>query len=148
MSSSKEWLSLVWYPDRCLDSSTNRLWGGLVSESFSMWLKPPKKVPNHYTVVSSTYPDHLLFRWIVLRTVIWHLFFGDLSQIEKLSEIKPPLACLWFPDLQHSQLHFAPHYQWSEDPLRNLAVCRQSGTCSDLIWRPWSRASDPEGLEY
>ena len=27
----------------------------------------------------------------MLRTVIWHLFFGDLSQSEKLSEIKPPV---------------------------------------------------------
>ena len=25
------------------------------------------------------------------RSVIWNLFFGDLSQSEKLSEIKPPL---------------------------------------------------------
>ena len=28
----------------------------------------------------------------MLTRVIWHLFFGDLSQSEKLSEIKPPLA--------------------------------------------------------
>jgi hypothetical protein len=35
-------------------------------------------------------PEHLLFRWIVLRIVIWH-HFGDLNQSENLSEIKPPL---------------------------------------------------------
>ena len=40
-----------------------------------------KWVPNYY-------PKHLLFRWIV----IWHLCFGDLSQSEKNSEIKPPLV--------------------------------------------------------
>ena len=28
----------------------------------------------------------------IFRVVIWHLFFGDLSQSEKLSEIKLPLA--------------------------------------------------------
>ena len=32
---------------------------GLVSESFSLWLKSQKKVLNHS-------PEHLLFRWIVL----------------------------------------------------------------------------------
>jgi hypothetical protein len=53
---------------------------GLISECFSVWLK----VPNHS-------PEHLLFRWIVFWRVIWHLFVGDLSQSEKLSEIEPPL---------------------------------------------------------
>ena len=43
-----------------------------------------KKVPNRS-------PEHLLFRWIVFWGVIWHLFVGDLSQSEKLSDIKPPL---------------------------------------------------------
>ena len=27
----------------------------------------------------------------MLKIVIWHVFWGDLSQIEKVSEIKPPL---------------------------------------------------------
>ena len=43
--------------------------GGLISESFSLWLKSPKKLPNHY-------PEHLLFRWIFLRIGIGHLFWG------------------------------------------------------------------------
>ena len=30
-----------------------------------------KKVPNHS-------PEHLFFRWIVLRGVIWHLFFWEI----------------------------------------------------------------------
>ena len=38
--------------------------GGLISQSFSLWLKPPKNVTNHY-------PEHLPFRWMV---VIWHIF--------------------------------------------------------------------------
>ena len=33
-----------------------------------------------------------LNRWIVLWGVIWYRFFGDLSQSEKLCEIKPPLV--------------------------------------------------------
>ena len=41
-----------------------------------------KKDPNHS-------PEHLLFRWIVFWGVIWHI--GDLSQTEKLYDIKPPL---------------------------------------------------------
>ena len=54
--------------------------GGLISKVFH-WLKFQKK-------------EHLFFRWIVLRRVIWHLFFGDLSLSKKLSEIKPPLVGL------------------------------------------------------
>ena len=57
--------------------------GGLISESFSRWLKSTKKLPNHA-------PKHYLFRRILLRG----FFFGDLCQIEKLSEIKPPLNVL------------------------------------------------------
>ena len=43
-----------------------------------------KTVPNNS-------PEHL-FRWIVLRRLIRHLFFWDLNQSENLSEIKPPLV--------------------------------------------------------
>ena len=42
--------------------------GGLISESFSFWLKSPKKVPN-------LHPEHLLFRWIELKIVFWHIFW-------------------------------------------------------------------------
>ena len=42
--------------------------GGLISESFSIWLKSHKNLPNHY-------PEQLLFRWIVLKIVIWHFFW-------------------------------------------------------------------------
>ena len=63
--------------------------GGLITEKLSLWLKSKSKVPNHS-------PQHLLFRWIVLRIVICHLLFWDLNQSEKRSEIKPPLASgLW-----------------------------------------------------
>ena len=41
-------------------------------------------MPNHI-------PDHLLFRWIVLRVVIWHRFV-EISTSEKLLEIKSPLV--------------------------------------------------------
>ena len=37
--------------------------GGLISESFSFWLKSQKRVPNYN-------PEHLFFKQIVLRTVI------------------------------------------------------------------------------
>ena len=33
-----------------------------------------------------------LFKEKMLRVVFWHPVFGDLSQSEKLSEIKPPLV--------------------------------------------------------
>ena len=55
--------------------------GGLISERFSFWLKISKKVPNH---------EHVLYRWIVVLRVTWHIF-EDLLQTEKLSEIKSPL---------------------------------------------------------
>ena len=42
-----------------------------------------EKAPNHG-------PEHLLFRLIVLRVEVWHLFLVDLSQSEKLFEIKLP----------------------------------------------------------
>ena len=59
---------------------------GLISKRSLLWLKyPNKKIPNHY-------PKHLFFRWIVLRIVIWHLSFGDLSQSAKFSQINPPLT--------------------------------------------------------
>ena len=61
--------------------------GGLIREHFHFGSNLPKKVPNHDH-------EHLLFRWIVLRIMIWHLFFGDLSQNETLFEIKPPLK-MW-----------------------------------------------------
>ena len=52
------------------DSKTTFNWteGSLISESFSLWLKFPKKVPNHNS-------ERLLFWWIVLKAVIWHLFW-------------------------------------------------------------------------
>ena len=56
--------------------------GSLISESFSLWHE--KQLPNHA-------PEHYVFRWIMVRGVICHHFLGDLSQSEKLSEIKPPL---------------------------------------------------------
>ena len=49
-----------------------------------------KKVPNYN-------PEHLalLFRWIVLRVVIFVTLWGDISaKSEKLSKIKPPFAVL------------------------------------------------------
>ena len=63
--------------------------GGLISESFSLWLNPPNNVPNHY-------PEHVFFMWIVNRTVIWHIFW----RIEKTSQIKPPLNTLLTPKHQ------------------------------------------------
>ena len=41
---------------------------------------------NFNNKVPNLDPEHILFRWIVLREVIWH-FFGDLSQSKKLSDI-------------------------------------------------------------
>ena len=46
--------------------------GDLISKSVSLWLKSPKKLSN-------LYPEHLFFRWMVLRRVIWHIFFRDLN---------------------------------------------------------------------
>ena len=58
--------------------------GGLISERFLIWLQSPKKVPNHS-------PQHYPPREKLLKAVIWHLFFGDWSKNEKVSDIKPPL---------------------------------------------------------
>ena len=45
----------------------------------------PKKVTNHY-------PEHLLFQMDSAQDSDLAPFLGDMSQSEKLSEIKPPLA--------------------------------------------------------
>ena len=44
----------------------------------------PKKVPNHN-------PKPYPLKKEEAEYSLWHLFLGDLSQSEKLSEIKPPL---------------------------------------------------------
>ena len=63
--------------------------GGLISEVFSLWQQ--LEMPKHY-------PEHILFRWIVHRTMICYVFW----ELEKLSEIKLPLRatlngtlCIW-----------------------------------------------------
>ena len=71
--------------------------GGLIWESFSLWLKSPKKEPN-------LYPEHLLLMWIMLKIMIWYLCFWDLSPSEKLSKIKPPLL---YAKFELSQILFA-----------------------------------------
>ena len=48
--------------------SSKRSKGDLISESFSLWLKSPKKGPNHS-------PEHYQFKEKMLRRVIWHLFW-------------------------------------------------------------------------
>ena len=58
--------------------------GSLISESPSLWLKSSKNVSNHF-------PEHNPHKEKMVRVVIWQLFFEDLSQSEKFSEIKPPL---------------------------------------------------------
>ena len=61
--------------------------GGLISESFTLWLTSLKKLLNYD-------PEHYPTREKMLRVVIWHLLFGDVSQSEKLFEIKLPLSKL------------------------------------------------------
>ena len=59
--------------------------GGVISESFSIWLKSPKKVPNHD-------PEHYPPKTFCT------VFFGYLSQSENPFEIIPPLQkqILWW----------------------------------------------------
>ena len=59
--------------------------GGPISESFTLWRTSLKKLLNYD-------PEHYPPREKMLRVVIWHLLFGDVSQSEKLSEIKLPLS--------------------------------------------------------
>ena len=62
--------------------------GNLISKRF-YFDSTQKWVPNPS-------PEHLLFRWIVLKGVIRHSFFEDLNRSEKHSEIKPFLeGTLW-----------------------------------------------------
>ena len=58
--------------------------GSLISESFSLWLKSQKKMPNHSTALSTWRKDP--------QESDLALFFWVLSQSEKLPEIKPPLV--------------------------------------------------------
>ena len=61
--------------------------GGLISESFSFWLKSPKMGAKSRSWASSLFVDSPQGCSLVP-------IFGDLSQSEKLSEIKPPLLQL------------------------------------------------------
>ena len=57
--------------------------GGWISESFSVWLKSKKKVPNHS-------PEHYPPKEKMLRRVIWHLFleiWGKVKNILRLSHL-------------------------------------------------------------
>jgi hypothetical protein len=56
----------------------------LISESFSIWRNSPKKNAKSQSLALSTND-------MILRIVIWHLFFVKFSQSEKNSEIKPLL---------------------------------------------------------
>ena len=58
--------------------------GGLISEGFSsLRLKSQR-------IICQISPEHYPSKGKILRRVILHLFFKDLSPSEKLSEIKPP----------------------------------------------------------
>ena len=56
----------------------------LISEYFFLWFKSPKKVPNCH------YPEHLPLILDSAKDSDLSPLFEDLSQSEKLSEIKPP----------------------------------------------------------
>ena len=56
--------------------------GGLISESFSIWLKPPKRGAKYYP---EQYPPKE-------KDSEMAPFLGDLSQSENCSDIKPHLA--------------------------------------------------------
>ena len=76
------------------------------------------------------------FRWIVLRGVIWHLFFVDLSQSEKLSEIKPPLVTYFWTKLFIQKLgylwYYVPFHAWQS--LRSVYISIALH-CWVVIWR-------------
>ena len=59
--------------------------GSLISERFSFWLKSPKKSAKSLPWALSTRREDAQGRDLAL-------IFGDLNQIEKKSEIKPPLV--------------------------------------------------------
>ena len=74
----------------------------LISESFSPWLKCPKKVPNYS-------PEHLLYKCMVLRAVIWPKKWRFDSKWVTF-EIKPPLEStfLTMSHLYHYLSFFFP----------------------------------------
>ena len=59
--------------------------GGLILESFSLWLKFQTKSVNYF-------PEHYPSREKMLRTVILAIFLNNFSESEKPSEINPPLV--------------------------------------------------------
>ena len=80
--------------------------GGLISESFSLWLKSPK------TGAKSLSWELLTKREDAQDKKCSVSFFGDLSQSEKRSEIKPPLVVLGctLGKMQLSYGHKKYHY--------------------------------------
>ena len=73
-----DWIHHIWsFVVRWFDDKCKAFKGGLISEKFSHWLQSPKKCANHY-------PEHVLFRWIELRThhlgIIYYVnFLGRLG---------------------------------------------------------------------
>ena len=59
--------ALTTLEDFCAMRSTNELKVAESQKVFYFGSNLPKNVPNHY-------PEHLFFKRIVLRKVIWHLF--------------------------------------------------------------------------
>ena len=85
--------------------------GGLISESFLLWLKISKKGAKSLSWLSEYYPS----KEKILRRVIWHLFFWDLSQSEQLSEIKPPqkiLGLIFAKSTQNPNLPWPLTWKW------------------------------------
>ena len=66
-------------------SSSWHFKGGLISKKHFCGSHLQKKVPNHY-------PEHYPPKGKMPRIVIWHLFLEIWAKVEKLSEIKLPLA--------------------------------------------------------
>ena len=80
------------YNNDAATSTTAVTKGGLISESFSLWVKSPKIGANSLSWASSLYVDSALKSDLAP-------IFGDLSLSDKLSVIKPPLESslwLWF----------------------------------------------------
>ena len=76
------------------------------------------------------YPDHLLFMWIVLRIVIWHLFWKiGAKKLKKNPEIKPPLFFKNQDALSgHDLSSFTKFRIYYETKLPVLILNQQSGT--------------------
>ena len=116
--------------------------GGLISESFSLYLKSPNKCAKPYSKRHKT-----LFSWIVLRTMQWFgtFLFGDFSV--KLFKTQPSLKILYhvcwlstvIVECRLQRLYFTHGYNFQKtSQIPEEFLWFKPAQSWPMLWQDWS----------